>query len=464
MKQMDMVALRVVKERTFLSDSKINSPEDAVSILGRYISQFDKEVFAAIYCDTKGKPLCCSILSVGTICGAYASPREVLKMAYLSNAYSVLVMHNHPSGECVPSAKDYDVTRAMKEACKTLDFKFLDHIIVGNEMSNTFYSFESEEELPMPNIELEYDLNLIKIYHDKGVEHMMSPEECFNGWNSVMRIYDETRELNNPKITIDKIVAELGLENTYTVFSTVAKDKEHDGRIYGKNRELMNSIPYVKECIERSYGNYNRFMLRDLDHIHTSHINNLITELSKIKTKEDKVMNYNVTCNALENGETMKNGSKLVGLASVVIDDKFAVNSIRVVERTDGKYGVMFPSRPSSKEESGFKDMCFPTTTEMYHKIYNAIIDSLEQGGAKISVESESKDYKVSAHVFTKDSLKGIASIDFGGFVCNDITIRQGGKDDQGKDKPDFVAMPSYKTKEGDYKNVCYHSRSKERV
>lgn len=106
---------------------------------------------------------------------------------------------------------------------------------------------------------------------------MMTPKECAEAWKTVIKCYDETRVTNNPKVTIEKITEILGIENTKEVFATVAKIKQHDGRIYGENRKYMESITVNPECVIQRNGN--PMIYSGLDHIHTAHINNLITQL-----------------------------------------------------------------------------------------------------------------------------------------------------------------------------------------
>ena len=82
------------------------------------------------------------------------------------------------------------------------------------------------------------------------------------------------------KKTMSEIVQSFGLEKTKEVFATVAAIKKHDGRIYGKNREYMNSIPVDSENVEWRSGN--PVVYAGLDDIHTTHIDQLITELRKL--------------------------------------------------------------------------------------------------------------------------------------------------------------------------------------
>ena len=107
---------------------------------------------------------------------------------------------------------------------------------------------------------------------------MMSINGCAKAWKKVCNCYDETRDENNPCVTMQKIVDELGMEQTREVFATVAKIKEHDGRISAYNRKQLENVVVNPECLI----NGNPIMYAGLDHIHTAHIDNLITELVKI--------------------------------------------------------------------------------------------------------------------------------------------------------------------------------------
>lgn len=108
---------------------------------------------------------------------------------------------------------------------------------------------------------------------------MMNANEIADAWKEVVRIYNDTRE-TTPEVTMNKIIDSLGLKNVKETFATVAAIKKHDGRIYGRNREYMNSIPVDSEIVEWRSGN--PVIYAGLDDIHTAHINQLITELRKL--------------------------------------------------------------------------------------------------------------------------------------------------------------------------------------
>lgn len=107
----------------------------------------------------------------------------------------------------------------------------------------------------------------------------MNPKEIAIVWKEIVRIFSETKNIS-PKITMNKIIDTFGISQTKEVFATVAAIKKHDGRIYGDNRKYMNSISVQFENTE--WKRENPIIYAGLDDIHTTHINQLITELRKL--------------------------------------------------------------------------------------------------------------------------------------------------------------------------------------
>ena len=111
---------------------------------------------------------------------------------------------------------------------------------------------------------------------------MMTPKECAKAWKKVVECHNAARDAGKgPGVAMAAILSEIGRENAYEVFAVVAKIKEHDGRIYGKNREAMQNCSYNPECVRRERGN--PVIYAGLDEIHPAHINQLITELLRIE-------------------------------------------------------------------------------------------------------------------------------------------------------------------------------------
>lgn len=110
---------------------------------------------------------------------------------------------------------------------------------------------------------------------------MMNPKECAGAWKEIVRCYDATIEENNPETTMKMIVEKIGIEKAEEAFATIAAIKKSDGRIYGENRNYMDSVQVNPDSVKWECGN--PMLSAELDHIHTAHISNLITELRKQK-------------------------------------------------------------------------------------------------------------------------------------------------------------------------------------
>lgn len=100
-----------------------------------------KEHFVIILLDSKNVIISTETISVGDLSSTIVNPREVFKPAIKKSAKSVILIHNHPSGNPDPSMEDYHITKRLKEAGDILDIGVLDHIIIGRD---DFYSFKKE--------------------------------------------------------------------------------------------------------------------------------------------------------------------------------------------------------------------------------------------------------------------------------------------------------------------------------
>lgn len=136
--KLNVVRVKLVEDIPLYSDKIVESPNDAVDILKKELSTYEREVFGIINLNTKGKVLNFNIVSVGTLNSAEAHPRETLKTAILSNAASFIAVHNHPSGVLEPSLEDLKTTQRLYEAGKIIGIKMLDHIIVADKETFSF--------------------------------------------------------------------------------------------------------------------------------------------------------------------------------------------------------------------------------------------------------------------------------------------------------------------------------------
>ena len=111
----------------------LESPEDVVNMIidHKDLENCDREHFIAAYLNRKGCLNAVCTISVGGLSSTVVHPREVFKPAFLCSAASVILIHNHPSGDPTPSKEDIDTTRRLIEAGKVLGIEILDHVVVG---------------------------------------------------------------------------------------------------------------------------------------------------------------------------------------------------------------------------------------------------------------------------------------------------------------------------------------------
>lgn len=111
---------------------KVNSPESVLRLLGPILKNETKEHFFVIFLNNKNEIHGWQRISTGTVSESMVHPREVFQGALLTNASSILVMHNHPSGDLKPSHEDTKTTKRLVEAGLILGIPVLDHIIISD--------------------------------------------------------------------------------------------------------------------------------------------------------------------------------------------------------------------------------------------------------------------------------------------------------------------------------------------
>ena len=119
-------------EERYSGDVEIKTP-DMVYKEMRDIKNWNKEVFVAFYLNSKNKIISREIISIGTINSTIIHPREVFRTAIIRNAVSIILAHNHPSGDTIPSDEDINTTKKLKEAGEIIGITLLDHVVVSKE-------------------------------------------------------------------------------------------------------------------------------------------------------------------------------------------------------------------------------------------------------------------------------------------------------------------------------------------
>ena len=146
MDKLNEVRIRLVKGSPLWSQTPMQTPRAAVSVLGDYIRELDREALCVVNLDSKLKPINFSIVSIGTVNQSLANPGDIMKSAILSNASFITMLHNHPSSDLTPSKQDVEITERMIQVGNLLGINLLDHIIVGPE-KDEFYSLREKHEV-----------------------------------------------------------------------------------------------------------------------------------------------------------------------------------------------------------------------------------------------------------------------------------------------------------------------------
>jgi DNA repair protein RadC len=123
----------LVRENAKNEVIEVNDPTKIYELVKDELVSSDRERFLSVMLTTVNHLIGVETVSVGTINSAYISPREVFKSAILANAVSIILCHNHPSGDLTPSNNDIEITKHLIEAGELLGIKVLDHLIISNQ-------------------------------------------------------------------------------------------------------------------------------------------------------------------------------------------------------------------------------------------------------------------------------------------------------------------------------------------
>lgn len=137
MVNINFYSLRLVKEESarYDIDKNVNTPENAYKAL-KALCEMDKEpeeVLCLLTLNNKNIITGAFEVSRGTLNHSLVHPREIYKRAILNNAASIIIAHNHPSGNPEPSSEDINITMKLKKCGEILDINLVDHIIIGDD-------------------------------------------------------------------------------------------------------------------------------------------------------------------------------------------------------------------------------------------------------------------------------------------------------------------------------------------
>ena len=136
--------LSIKKEEEIFTREIISSGKDVKDYLRKRLQHESREHFMVIYLNQRNRVICHEVISFGGISGTVVDTRVIIKRAIEEGASSIILSHNHPSGNCRPSGQDKILTQKIKSAALFFDITVIDHLIVSDE---GYYSFADEGEL-----------------------------------------------------------------------------------------------------------------------------------------------------------------------------------------------------------------------------------------------------------------------------------------------------------------------------
>ena len=119
----------------------IKNTKEAYYYLKNKLSHLEQEHFMAIFLSSNNQVITDKIISIGSSTSTIANSKDVIKWAIKASSYAIIIAHNHPSGFVQPSKQDVEFTIELQSACKIVDIKFVDHIIIGK---NNYFSFKNK--------------------------------------------------------------------------------------------------------------------------------------------------------------------------------------------------------------------------------------------------------------------------------------------------------------------------------
>lgn len=179
------VAIRMVEMPPLLSDIPFDGPEEAAKAMADLLKDYDREVFAVVNIRANGQPINMNIVSIGTLDSSLTNPREILKSMVLSNAFAVMLFHNHPSGNLNPSREDFIITNRMNDICDLIGIKLWDHIIIGP--NDEFYSFHAECKMPVSSLKVKTNSDNLHLVGVKVAEQSVNEAKNVLEKNSTIK-------------------------------------------------------------------------------------------------------------------------------------------------------------------------------------------------------------------------------------------------------------------------------------
>lgn len=247
----------------------INSPEKASAYFHSVMDEiYDKEAFVVAFLNTKNRIIDHEVVSIGTINSSIVHPREVFRNAIINKANSVILCHNHPSGDLTPSTEDINITRRLKETGNLLGIKVLDHLIVNGINQNEVYSFQAKGVLETVEA---YGVNSSQSVGEVKSNYMMPMQEhsyplpdptiSISDRNSYGYLDDEMLPLSKERATElfkKDLPVFLLYEDDSEAMAFNRKDIDNHNGIFGIERiswiDQQNYLETTEKSVEQNYN------------------------------------------------------------------------------------------------------------------------------------------------------------------------------------------------------------------
>lgn len=260
--KLEQVAIRMVEQPPLYSKEPMNNPDAAIRVMNEFLSQMDRELFCIVNLQADLTPINMNIVSVGSLNEALINPREIFKSAILSNAHSMMLIHNHPSGNLTPSTSDIQTTARMQELGELMGISLVDHIITGR--NGNYYSFRDKGEFPDSRIR--FSIRVEDIDLTKGmVTEAIAPYEEVTDTKEKDNVRDiptvqtatiplpvQGKDMDSIMQSLESGVEELFTSNRYQEFlKTMAKFHN-----YSFNNTMLIAMQRPDATLVTSYKNW----------------------------------------------------------------------------------------------------------------------------------------------------------------------------------------------------------------
>lgn len=170
---MPLPQIRIVQNTDLPKGETMCSPKEVYELM-RFLEKADREMMYALHLDAKSRIIAMELISVGSLNKSIFHPREVFKGAILNNSASIILVHNHPSGDVAPSKEDIKVTRTVINAGELLNIPLLDHVIIGQGKYKSIVGYMRQNKKPVKDNSISF--NYLRQKTDRVMKQVISED------------------------------------------------------------------------------------------------------------------------------------------------------------------------------------------------------------------------------------------------------------------------------------------------